>query len=266
MSGKSLQSITSRTNGRVKNAIYLRENTAARRDSGYLFLEGARLCADAAANGFQIMELFVTEIAMVKYANYLYQPLERAQASFMIMEHVADALADTKTSQGIFGIVKKPGESQLDLSKGSKYLALENVRDPGNVGTLLRTAEAFGLSGVIHSGCGDVYSPKALRAGMGAQLRLPLWRAENLPKLLLDAAASGTSTFAAVMNDNAMPITKAFSGSNTLVVAIGNEANGLTAQTIAACEKCVTIPMAGRAESLNAAAAGAVICWELQRQ
>ncbi|MDR1409754.1 MAG: RNA methyltransferase [Oscillospiraceae bacterium] len=263
MSGNPLQFITSRTNIHVKKAVHLRNSVAEQKASGCLFLEGARLCADAATNGIAINELFVTEAAMDKYTSQLGVALECAQTVFVIAEHVADALADTKSPQGVFCICQRPAEAPPEWGAKSRLLALENVRDPGNVGTLLRTAEAFGLNGVIHSGCGDVYSQKALRAGMGAQLRLPLWHTEDLSVLLSEAAAYGVSTFAAVQSADAMPVTQAFSGSALAV--IGNEGDGLTAQTIAACQKRVTIPMAGRAESLNAAAAGAVICWEMAR-
>ncbi|MDR3345204.1 MAG: RNA methyltransferase [Oscillospiraceae bacterium] len=264
MSGKPLQSITGRTNEHIKNAVRLRENAAQRRERSCLFLEGARLVADAAASSIAIRELFITESAMAKYAELLHKAVNSAETVFVIAEHVADALSDTKSTQGVFGICIQRLVKPLDWCANAGYLALENVRDPGNTGTLLRTAEAFGLRGVIHSGCGDVYSPKVLRAGMGAQFRLPIWHTDNLPSLLREAAENGVSTFAAVQDTDAEDVSGAFSGS--AMVAIGNEGSGLTAQTIAACQKRVTIPMAGRAESLNAAAAGAIFCRELVRQ
>jgi len=256
-----MQTITSRANAQVKNALRLRDRAAARRDAGLLFLEGARLCADAAASGLDVAALFVTEEAMAKYAAYLRGPLDRAASVFVIMEHVAEALSDTKTTQGIFCLCNKPAEARPEWRAEGKYLALESIRDPGNVGTLLRTAEAFGLDCVIHCGCGDLYGPKALRAGMGAQLRLALWHTDSLPALIIEAAAQGVKTFAAVPDADSLPVSGAFTGAS--LAAIGNEGAGLTPETLAACQRRVTIPMRGRAESLNAAAAGAVICWEL---
>ena len=157
----------------------------------------------------------------------------------------------------------------------TKLLLLENVQDPANLGAIARTAEALGISGLlVSSGC-DVYAPKALRASMGALLRLPVEVVDAgavlsgegktpVSPLLTQAEALGFKTYASTPAADAVPVTEAdFSG--PVLCVVGNEANGVTPETMAACAERVTIPMTGRAESLNAAAAGAILMWEMVR-
>lgn len=259
--------ITSRRNGTVADAARLAASSAFRRERGMFLIEGARLCADAAQSGAGIHELFYTERAGEKYKSYLAGAVEAARQVFLISEGVAEFLSDTKTPQGIFcvcGIPEEDGElSRMDLSRN--YLALESIQDPANLGAALRTAEALGVGGVVLGGdCCDVYSPKVLRASMGAVFRLPFFRAGDMAEAVGRMNGAGFSTFAAVPDRAAPPVTRA-DFSRPSVAVVGNEGNGLRPETIRACGSAVTIPMAGRAESLNASASAVILMWEMMR-
>ena len=138
------------------------------------------------------------------------------------------------------------------------------MQDPANLGAVIRTAEALGINGAILYNCCDLYNPKALRASMGSILRLPVLISENLAEDIKAYKANGFKSYAAVPDSNARDITKVdFFGSDICV--IGNEGNGVSNQVLSACDELITINMLGRAESLNAFAAGAITMWEMLR-
>jgi TrmH family RNA methyltransferase len=136
---------------------------------------------------------------------------------------------------------------------------LENLQDPSNLGAISRTAEAFGLDGIFLKGGCDPYSPKSLRASMGALLRIPVYQTHDLFK---EFDKAGLVSYAAVIDKDAQKLgTVSFAPGS--VVIIGNEANGIAKETIARCDNRITIPMDGKAESLNAAIAASIIMWEM---
>jgi len=255
--------ITSRENPHIKAAVRLRGSAAQRCASGKFFLEGFRLCADALGSGYAPEELFLTQAAREKYPT---AGLEQAAGRvFEVSEGVAQKLGDTQHPQGVFavcGAESTPRSSTTPpASEGGLYIALENLQDPGNLGAVARTAEALGLDGLLcGSGC-DPWHPKALRASMGALLRLGLLRTGDLPGEL---RASGLPCWAAVPDRGARSILDCDFSSGGIVV-IGSEGHGLTRETMDACAHRITIPMAGRAESLNAAAAATILMWEMVR-
>ncbi len=261
------ETITSRKNELVKEAAKLLADASLRGKKGLFLAEGARLCADAAASGVPVVRLFATQAAMEKYQAYLNPVLACAEQAFLVEEHVAQLLSSTKSPQGVFCVCRMPdrGLRLENIKPGGRYLALESVQDPANLGAVLRTAEALGIDGVILAGeCCDCFSPKALRASMGAVFRLPVFQAEGMPETFAKLGQAGFSTFAAVPDGDAVPVT-ACDFRRGAVAAVGNEGNGLTAETIKASGTKVTIPMQGRAESLNAAASAAILMWEMMR-
>ena len=259
------EQITSRKNELVRAAAKLAQSAARRRESGLFLAEGARLCADAARSGVAVRELFYTARAAEKYASYLAPVLKAAARSYEIAEPVASLLASTDASQGVFCVCAMRGARVLSELPLAHCLALETLQDPGNLGAVLRTAEALGLGSVLLAGeCCDVYAPKVLRASMGAVFRLPVFFSETLPGALCELHGRGFSSCAAVTDSAALPVTRA-DFSRPCVMAVGNEGNGLSQEAIAACETRVTIPMLGRAESLNAASSAAILMWEMMR-
>jgi len=256
--------ITSKDNPQVKAAVRLRESVRARREQGLFFLEGFRLCADAIASGYLPQTLFLTEAARQKYG-VPEPPALSDEACLLIADSVAQKLGGTNTPQGIFGIFQITKMQENFWQPGGKYIALEQVQDPGNLGAIARTAEALGLAGMlVSSGC-DVHHPKALRASMGSLLRLPLMETDNLAGVLVSCALP---CYAAVPDNVAKPVGLC-DFSKGAVVVIGNEGNGLSSEAIAACAASgggnITVPMRGRAESLNAAAAATILMWEMMK-
>ncbi len=259
------EKITSKNNDRVKFAVKLREKDSFRKNEQLFFIEGARLCADAALSGVAIKELYVTESAVEKYSQYISAVENCAERSFLISDEVAEKLGDTKNPQGVFCVCKML-DKNTNIGKikyNGKYIALENVTNPSNFGAVVRTAEAVGLDGVIVSGGCDIYNPKSQRAAMGSLFRLNVVQTDDLPFFLSKLREKGMNVYAGVPDSSALKITDA-DMSGGVVSVIGNEGNGITDETYNVCVP-VTIPMKGRAESLNAAAAASILIWEMMR-
>ena len=258
--------ITSRNNEKIKNVAKLCSDSSYRKKTGMFFLEGLRLCCDAAENGICPAEVFVTETAMEKYSSELSVLMSSCDNVFVITDEIASKISDTKNSQGVFCICKTLDKfSNIDkINYNGIYIAMENIQTPDNLGAAARTAEALGLDGMIISGGCDIYNPKALRASMGSLLRIDVYSVSDLPCFLANCNASGMNTYAAVPDSCALPVTQ-IDKSKGIICAVGNEGNGLTEKTISACTDSITIPMKGRAESLNAAAAACMIMWEMVR-
>lgn len=203
---------------------------------------------------------------MKKYPESCNAVIEAAWESFEISDGISAKLSDTKNPQGIFCLCKaaaEPGDTQLDPN--GKYLLLENVQDPSNLGAIARTAEALGIDGLIVCGGCDIYNPKALRASMGSILRLCVISRENAAEVINEANGKGMLTLASTPHGEAVPVTRV-DMTGGVVCVVGNEGNGVSEDLMNICRKRVTIPMGGRAESLNAATAAAILIWEMVRQ
>lgn len=230
------------------------------------FIEGARLSSDAAQSGVEIKELFITEKAREKYSEYIRSVENVAERCFQVSEEVAEKLSDTKSNQGVFCVCKMLDKKTIigKIKYNGKYIALEDVSNPSNFGAVVRTAEAVGLDGVIVSGGCDIYNPKSQRAAMGSLFRLNVAVVDNLPEYLGELKKNGMKIYAGVPDSGALKITQA-DMSDGVVCIIGNEGNGISDETRAAATQLVTIPMKGRAESLNAASAASILIWEMMR-
>lgn len=263
--------ITSRDNQFVRQVRRLLSNSGARRAEGLFVIEGARLCADAAQSGVTIRTLLYTPEAEAVYASQLSALKAACGDVYEITSALSRAISDTSTPQGVFCICElldnRSGLDKIVNIKTSKmgYLALENIQDPSNMGAVIRTAEAFGLDGLLLSdGCCDVYNPKVLRGSMGGVFRLQLLFVGSMTVAVERLKAAGIDCRACVVDRDAVPLPKAGLTKECICV-IGNEGNGLRPETAAACSGRITIPMAGRAESLNAAMAAGIVMWEMAR-
>lgn len=256
--------IDSVSNEKIKYAVKVASSASKRKEDGVFFLEGLRLCRDAALTGIKIQMAFFTDKAFEKNTDDVSFIAERAAVSYLVSSAVAEKMSLTENSQGFYCLCESSGVlSEKDIDANGKYIALENVRDPANLGAICRTAEALGISGAIFCGCCDRYSPKAQRAAMGSLLRLSVIETNNLPEILLNLKEKGMKLYATTPDKTAANITET-SMSGGVVSIFGNEANGVTDETFAVCEK-LTIPMLGRAESLNASMAAAITMWEMMR-
>lgn len=253
--------ITSRENPRIKRACALRDSEKQRAAAGLFFAEGPKLCLEL-ARGCRAAELYATATALA------HTPALAAlgPAVVEITQPVAEKLAGTRSTQGVFALFETPATDPAPLlAAARRILALESVQDPGNVGTLLRSAAAFGFDAVLLGpGCAAPFSPKTLRASMGAAGRLPVLHTADLPASLAKLRARGVTCLAAALY-RSRPLDaagRAFPGG--LCVVIGSEGQGLREQTVQACDAAVRIPMTDRVESLNAGVAGSVLLWHFR--
>lgn len=260
--------ITSRQNRLAREAAALAADGEKRRETGLFLCEGARLCQDAARSGIGVEACFFTPQAKERYGEYIRPVLACCREAYEIEDHVAALLSATKHTQGVFCLCRWPrgllGQG-LPL-EGGPCLVLEQLQDPGNLGTVLRTAEALGVGQVYLLGeCCDPLSPKALRASMGAAFRVELAAGASAQELCGLLRQRGYQLHAAVPDRDAAPVTAVDFARGAHAVFVGNEGSGLRQETIALCDSRVTIPMAGRAESLNASAAATILLWEMAR-
>ena len=259
--------ITSKDNQWVKEWRGLCDSAKKRRESGLFAIEGARLCGDALHSGVTIRAVLYTASALAIYTETVGALMASAEVAVEISPEISRYMGDTTNPQGVFCIAKTLDNSLIidKINIIGTYSALEDIQDPGNLGTIIRTAEAFGVTGLFLSdGCCDVYNPKVLRSSMGGVFRLPLMRVGNMTEAVKTLQEQGLTAYACVVDADATPITDAGMGSGAVAV-IGNEGNGLRPETVAACQQAVTIPMGGRAESLNASMAAGIILWEMTR-
>lgn len=184
-----------------------------------------------------------------------------------LVQAPGDVLASLSPSQTPQGVVAECAVWQPELPEtlpGRRYVVLDGVQDPGNVGTILRTADAFWADGLfLLEGCADLYHPRTVRASMGAVLRCPVWRCgtEELAALL---RRSGIPLYGAALARSTLDPRKLTD--SRLALAIGSEGRGLSPEILALCAGAVRLPMNSRCESLNAAAASAALLWELARR
>ena len=251
-----MEQITSRTNPLITRFRKLASDRKLRRKEGVMICEGPKLLSEALAWGF------VPETALV--TGDFDGSLPEATRTVQVPADLLRSVAPTQTPQKVLFLVPLPSASLPETLEGRRYLVLDGLQDPGNVGTLWRTADAFGADGLILlPGCADPWSPKTVRATMGACFRLPLWEAD-LEEALTLFARSGLPLYATALRDDTMDLREL--APDRAAVAIGSEGRGVSRALLEACSATVKIPMTEHCESLNAAAAGAVVLWELARK
>lgn len=257
--------ISSTSNPQIKNLVLLQKKAKAREEMGLFVVEGIKMFEEAKTAGL-LKKAYASES--------FYQEKVREKPDFfsdMEYEVLTDALlkevSDTLTPQGILGTVgvtSYPLEDMLTQEKAC-LLLLEDIRDPGNLGTMLRTAEGAGITGVIfNSSTVDIYNPKVIRSTMGSIFRVPYYRATDFYDTLDRVKEHGIQIFAAHLHGISYDTENCFKKSCGIL--IGNEANGLTDRASQAADTLIRIPMEGKVESLNAAVAAAILMYEAARQ
>lgn len=257
-----MEKITSKNNSVIKDTKRLFSSSKARKELQLFALEGARLCFDVLNSVFRIDTLLFCESIKEKYPEKLEKLIAISDKAYEISEDVAQKLTDTKTPQGIFALVKMQDKS-VDIENG-KYIALDGVQDPSNIGAIIRSAEALGIDGVITYNSCDVYNPKAIRATMGSILRMSIIEVENLQSTIMACQTKGIKVYSTVPDANATDITSVDFSSSSICV-IGNEANGVEQSIKDVSDDLITIKMLGKAESLNASVAASITMWEMLR-
>ena len=258
---KNFIKITSKDNSLIKLISALQTSSKERNKKNFCVLEGIRISSDAYDNGIRFDKLIISEEAQIKYGDIVRKFGDNADECFILPDSLFKKISDTDTPQGVITVLKKP-QSIPEIKPNGRYIALENIQDPANLGAISRTAESLGADGILLSknSC-DPYSPKSLRASMGTVFRMPIILTDDL---MADIKKAGLRSFACVVDKKAKPITDiSFPGGS--VVIIGNEGNGLTEKTVASADECITIPMKGKAESLNASVAASIAIWEMTK-
>ena len=248
-----MERITSRQNPFLKQIGKLNSSKGERRRAGLFPGEGPKLLEEAVKAG--------TKITATVSAEGFSVPAIPGARQIEVPREVLESLSDTKTPQGVLFLCALPGTGAPEKLEGSRYLVLDGVQDPGNVGTIWRTADALGADGLIlvHS-CADPFSPKTVRSTMGACFRLPVYEVEldDLPGLL---ERSGLPLYATALREDTVDIKTADLSRSAVV--IGSEGKGISDALLNLCEKTLKIPMRERCESLNAAAAATIVLWQM---
>lgn len=257
----TLDIITSKNNQLIKDTKKLLTSSKTRQENSAFVLEGARLCFDVLNSVYSVKQFFITETAYEKYRNKADELIELADSAYFITDDIAKKLTDTSAAQGIFAVCKM--QSNEHNVSGAKLIALDNVQDPANVGAIIRTGEALGIDCIITYNCCDIYNPKTLRASMGSVLRMKLVDTDNLENTLYNLKKD-YRIYSTVPDERAEKITDIDFSLKSICI-IGNEANGVEENIKNISDSLITIPMLGRAESLNAGAAASITMWEMLR-
>ena len=236
-------------NPRVKLAVKLSRSGRERRRTGLFFAEGERLCADCCDALGSLETLFVTREGYEKYGSTVDSLVPRSRESFLITRQIADKISDTVSDQGVFALCRCFETRDLGgLPESGSFVCLERVQNPDNLGAVARTAEAMGLD---------------QRAAMGALCRIPVYEADSACDFLMGARQKGYKLRAACLGDGSVDIRR-IDLSAPVIVVIGNEGAGVSEEVQRICGRFI-IPMKGKTQSLNAAAAAAITIWEMQR-
>jgi len=248
-----VEHITSRKNPLILRLRALSADGAFRRAEGEYLCDGHKLLSEALDKG--------TEIRTVLWKGTAGEiPLPESAAQYTVPEDLFDYVSPMKNSPGPLFTLAIPAEAEPVFERA---ILLENVQDPGNVGTVIRTAAAMGIETVLLCGaCADVYSPKTARATMGAIFRERILHC-TVEEARTLADQNGLKLYGAALSDRAADI-RALSIRNA-VVAIGSEGRGLSAELLKNCDGEMIIPMSAGSESLNAAVAAAIVLWEMSR-
>lgn len=254
--------ITSTGNQRVRELLRLQKKSKARSEAGVFIAEGSRMVLEAPRK--RIMQLYISETYEQKHG----RELKDGGFCFEVMsDAVFSYVSDTKSPQGILAVVGRREYNIEDIIAGNRphILLLEELQDPGNLGTIFRTAEAAGVTGILLSReCVDIYNPKVLRSTMGAVYRMPFIYVDDLLKAIAFLKSNKIKVYAAHLDGRHIYDEEDYTGAAAFL--IGNEGNGLSEASAGLADVLVKIPMAGKADSLNAAVASAVLMFEVLRQ
>lgn len=250
--------ITSTANEQIKNIIQLKEKAKVRREKKQFVVEGIKMFSEVPKENLKAV--YVSE-------SFLKENEELLQEVFFqtVSDSVFKKISDTVTPQGVLAIVAQSKWTLEDIlnhrnKSKSCIVVLDRLQDPGNLGTIVRTGEGAGISGVVMSSdCADIYNPKVIRSTMGSIFRVPFTVVDDLPRAIDAMKKKGITAYAAHLQgeDYNKGVFE-----DDVALLIGNEARGLSDEVSAKADKLIKIPMEGEVESLNAAVAAAILMYE----
>lgn len=260
---KPFTTIESRKNKKIKEFLKLVESKKARSQRNLCVLEGFRLVLDAFQFGVCFKQLLISEL-MFNKLKLEQSPLLKFNQLNIISEKIAKEISSVAANQGVFAVVEKPENHKFSLIESNQnVLILVELGNPGNIGTLIRSAVAFNFKTVILAGCCDVYNAKVIRSSMSALFKAKILEC-SVSELKNWLKQTSVTTIAAVLNANGP---KKISNHKTgHALLIGNEANGLSTEIVNLCKIQVTITMQNEIESLNASVAGSVLMFALSKE
>lgn len=258
--------ITSTANARVKQIVQWQTKAKERRKDGIFLAEGIKMFEEAPEELVQEVYLSADIEDRLREKKNVYEKLQRVGYE-VVSSEVFAKMSDTQTPQGILTVLKRLEYVLEDLldKPNPLFVILENLQDPGNLGTIVRTGEGAGITGVIMSSqTVDIYNPKTIRATMGSVYRVPFLYVDDLGEVIQKLYKKGVHTYAAHLQGG--NYYDAFPFREPTAFLIGNEGNGLSKKLADMAESYLKIPMEGQVESLNAAVAAALLMYETHRQ
>lgn len=270
--------ITSLANARIKHLKELQQKARTRNKEKLFVIEGFKLFDEAPAE--LIKEIYVEESAYDKikgcskdtplsFLGRVYEKVIECEKSGIPVETVTGEVfrkaSDTETPQGILCVVGMPSYNLSKLLQGGNLLVLEDIQDPGNLGTMIRTGEGAGIAGIVLSkGCVDIFNPKTIRSTMGSLFRVPFVYVEDIIQAVREIKKSGKTVYAAHLKGKESYDEICYE--NDSVFLIGNEGNGLSDSLSNEADKYLIIPMGGKLESLNASIAAAILMYQARKR
>ena len=271
--------IRSRQNKNIVELCKLTDRKAREASKTFRF-DGIKLLEEAIKNDVEICAVFLSCSAQERVLEFLHQRFGRAyedkiEKCFVVSDDIFDKISEEKSPEGVITIAKYIDKLQKNATiynsvhflqmKNESIVLLESVRDPSNVGAIIRSAAAIGIDRLILSAdCADIYHPRAVRGSMGTVFNQPIDRVSDLAETIKELRESGRRVFAAALDERALSLGEFEIRAGDAVV-IGNEGHGLSGEVIAACSGSVIIPMSERAESFNAAVAASILMWEFAK-
>ena len=252
-----------------------------KREENRLFrFDGIKLLDEALKQGVELTLVVLRAGSATRIQNELalrHGPgaLDGVGRVILVEDQIFDKISEEKSPEGVICVAKYIDKfekiaticNSADFLKlrGERIVLLESVRDPSNIGAIIRSAAAIGVDRMILSAdCADIYHPKAVRASMGALFNQRIDRVDSLPEAILHLRRAGRWVFAAALEEDSLPL-GSFSIREGDCVVIGNEGHGLSRETVQACDRGVIIPMTDRVESFNAAVAASILMWEFSK-
>lgn len=257
--GIHMKQIESKDNPRFKEILRIKQQHSKNPDAR-IFIEGVRLCMDALISNVVFETIIVPQSDFSKID---LAPYEKVPEIIILSDLLFKKLCSTNNPQGIAAIVESPvlhTKNDLVTNTQDKFLICESIQDPGNLGSIIRTADAFGFTGIIfNSDTVDPFNEKVLRSSMGSIFHIKLIYTESIIETITWLKKNGMTTYATHLKGN--DISKTFHFEFPCAIIIGNEGRGIQEETAKSCDRLIRIPMSGKAESLNVSNAAAIICY-----
>lgn len=251
-----MEKIISTKNAKVKQLKKL-HSAKGRKEAGRYLLEGEHLYTEAQVSRETILEVYVTEKYLAKWEEQGDSPL--LTTATLVSDEVMKALSQTETPQGILCVMPVPSE-ELQLHADGKYVLLDGIQDPGNAGTIVRTADAAGYDAVIFgNGSADPYNDKVVRSMQGSQFHIDLYRKDLLAVIPL-LKEKGVPVYGTALDEGAADF-REVAQTKAVALVLGNEGNGVSPEVLAQTDRNLYIPIIGQAESLNVAVAGGILLY-----